>query len=121
MLKKISLLTILLAAAAIWGFAADEGKTVTLTGHVIDTTCYMAHGGKGADHLKCAVMCAKNGIPLAILDESTDQIYLPLSTDHSNPNAKLMDFVESNVKVTGKLIEKSGMKGIAIDKIERAD
>ncbi len=43
-----------------------------------------------------------------------------LSTDHSNPNTKLMDYVESKVQVTGRLIEKSGVKGLVIEKIERA-
>jgi hypothetical protein len=120
MTKRISIIAVLLAAAAVWAFAASEGKPVVITGHVVDTTCYIAHGGKGSDHLKCAVMCAKAGIPLAILDEGADQIYLPLSTDHTNPNAKLMDFVEAKVKVTGKLMQKSGMRGIVIEKIERA-
>ena len=119
MTKKITATIILLVAAVLYIQAAGAGKPLTITGRVVDTTCYIAHDGIGPDHLKCAVMCARAGIPLAILDQQADQLYLPLSPDHQNPNAKLMDYVESNVRVTGKLIEKSGVKGIIIEKIER--
>ena len=120
MKKTLTIATVLLAALTTWTFAADKGTSVTFTGHVVDTTCYIAHDATGPDHLKCAVMCAKKGIPLGIVDKKSDQLYLPLSTDHSNPNTPLMDFIEADVKVTGKVIEKSGMKGIVIEKIERA-
>ena len=47
-------------------------------------------------------------------------MYLPVSLDHKNPNAKLMDFIEKRVKVTGKVMEKADIKGIAIEKVEAA-
>ena len=63
-------------------------------------------------------MCAKAGIPLAILDTQGDVLYLPISTDHRNQNEKLMPFIDKKVKVSGTVLEKSGMKGIVIDEIE---
>ena len=62
--------------------------------------------------------CARAGNPLAIYDEATKTLYLPVSLDHKNPNAKLMGFIEKKVKVSGTVMEKAGLKGIAIEKVE---
>jgi hypothetical protein len=64
---KIAIAVLALAAL---GFAHDEdkGKPVTITGTVIDTGCYMSHDAIGEKHTDCATMCAKNGVPLAIVD-----------------------------------------------------
>ncbi len=119
-LTTLHRITLALAFAAIATFAAGAGRQVTITGEVVDTACWLGHGAKGADHIKCAATCARNGIPLAILDSAANQLYLPIATDHQNPNNRLMDYIESKVKVTGRLIEKSGVKGIVIEKIERS-
>jgi hypothetical protein len=59
-------------------------------------------------------------VPLAILDEATGTLYIPVASDHKNQNAKLMPFIEKKVKVTGTLMEKGGIKGIAIKTVEAA-
>jgi hypothetical protein len=107
MTKTIVLLTLFLA------HEGHDGKPIVMTGTVVDTGCYMSHDSKAADHTACATACAKNGVPLAILDEK-GKLYLPVASDHKNPNAKLMDFIAKKVKVSGTLIEKGGMQGIAI-------
>src|ERR1700736_4364919 len=91
--------------------AHDEpkGKAVTITGRVVDTGCYMSHDAMGDKHIDCATMCAKNGVPLAIVDAS-GKLYLPIAADHKNQNAKLMPFIEKKVKVTGTAIEKGGLE-----------
>ncbi len=97
------------------------GKSAEITGQVIDIACFVGHNSSGAKHAKCAEACARAGNPLAIYDESTKSIYLSISNDHSNPNTKLMPFIEKKVKVTGKLLEKAGVKGIAIEKVAAAE
>ena len=96
-----------------------EGKEVTITGHVIDPLCYVTMNMVGEKHKKCAVMCAKNGVNLGILEKGTDIIYLAFPEGHGNPNEKLMAFIEEDVKVTGKLWEKGGLKAIQIQKVEK--
>ena len=39
----------------------------TVTGEVIDITCYIAGGMKGEGHRECAQMCADQGLPLGFL------------------------------------------------------
>ncbi len=98
----------------------EKGKEMTMTSLVVDTGCYMAHNSKGEKHAGCASACAKAGVPLALLDETTGTLYLPVATDHKNQNDKLMPFVEKKVKVTGSVVEKGGIKGFAIKSIEEA-
>ncbi|MBI3680933.1 MAG: hypothetical protein HY235_11115 [Acidobacteria bacterium] len=101
-------------------FGADT-RPVTITGLVVDTGCYLSHDTKGEKHVKCATACANAGVPLAILDEATSAVYLPVAMDHKNQNAKLMPFIEKKVKVTGALVEKGGIKGIILKTIEAAN
>jgi hypothetical protein len=118
MKMKIAIATMALAA---FGFAHDEdkGKPVTITGTVIDSGCYMSHDAIGEKHTDCATMCAKNGVPLAIVD-AAGKVYMPVAADHKNQNAKLMPFVEKKVKVSGTLLEKGGLAGLTIKTIEAA-
>ncbi len=98
----------------------DQAKVVTMTSLVVDTGCYMSHNSKGEKHEGCATTCAKAGVPLALLDEASGTLYIPVASDHKNQNSKLMPFIEKKVTVTGTLIEKGGVKGFAIKTIEAA-
>ena len=98
----------------------EGGKTVQITGQVVDIACFVGHNSSGAQHAKCAEACARAGNPLAIYDEAAKALYLPVSLDHKNPNAKLMNFIEKKVWVSGTMMEKAGLKGIAIEKVEIA-
>jgi hypothetical protein len=101
--------------------ARAASKPATITGQVIDIACFVGHNSSGEKHAKCAETCARAGNPLAIYDAGTSRIYLPISMDHKNPNEKLMPFIEKKVKVTGNLIEKAGLRGIALGKVEPAE
>lgn len=105
--------------AAVLAHDEGKGKPVTINGTVIDTGCYFSHDAIGEKHADCAAMCARKGIPLAIVD-SAGKVYLPVAADHHNQNARLMPFVEKKVKVTGTLVEKGGMAALTIKTIDAA-
>lgn len=96
----------------------DHGKEMTMTSLVVDTGCYLSHDSKGEKHESCATACAKAGVPLALLDEASGTLYIPVASDHKNQNEKLMPFIEKRVKVTGTLMEKGGVKGFVIKTVE---
>lgn len=100
---------------------AHEAKAAkkTFVGHVVGLACYMGHGSIGDSHRECATTCAKAGIPMAILDQQSGTLYLPLAKNrHDAANPELMPFVERDVRVTGTVVEKDGMKAILLESIE---
>ncbi len=94
------------------------GTETTFVGRVVGLACYLGHGTVGDSHRECALTCAKTGIPMAILDQSTQTLYLPLAKDHHEAaNTELMPFIEMEVRVTGTVIEKDGMKAIILESL----
>lgn len=96
-----------------------DGKMITIRGEVLDSACFISHGAKGEKHKKCAVQCAKKGIPLAILAKD-GTLYL-LNEDHNNAEAyaAVRERAGEVVKVTGRLIEKHGWKVVFVQKVEQ--
>lgn len=124
---KTTTLLLLFGLATIVGVGAwaqhahqETGRETTIVGEVIDPVCYLSHGSTGKAHCRCAEYCVQQGIPLAILEEKTGRVYLSLPVDHSNPNAKLRDFIAEKVKVTGTVYSKGGLTGIHVKRVERA-
>ena len=111
----------LLAAGTVQLGLAHEKKSAekkTFVGHVVGLACYIGHSSIGDSHRECATTCAKAGIPLAILDQQTSTLYLPLAKNHhAAANEELMAFIEKDVRVTGTIVEKDGMKAILLESI----
>src|SRR5262245_32376582 len=66
---------VVIAAGLSGAGAADPSAPaadVTVTGEVVETSCYIRMGAKGESHRKCAELCVTAGIPLAVLDEASD-------------------------------------------------
>ena len=95
----------------------EKETDVTIQGHVIDIVCYTRHAAIGEKHLKCATTCANAGIPMGILEDGSDEIFLVFPPGHKNPNEQLMAFLEKDVTVKGTVHRKGGIKGITIQKI----
>ena len=56
----------------------QQSQSVTLVGEVVDSACFMIHpheGSMGREHEECGKACAAKNVPLAIVNESDDQIY----------------------------------------------
>jgi hypothetical protein len=96
-------------------------RNVTITGEVIDLSCRLGQGLGGESHKMCAGVCADRGIPLAILG-SDGNVYLPISPAMPGDaqNARLKPFAETQVRVTGRLVQQHGSRAIFIDTISPA-
>ena len=105
------------------GWAQErQGAEKTFVGHVVDLACYIGHGSIGESHRECAATCARGGIPLAILDQASGTLYLPLAKSHHAPaNNELLPFVEADIRVTGTVVDKDGMKAILLKSVSKAD
>lgn len=96
----------LLIAALAAPLVAADVKTVR--GEIIDLECSLKQGaaGKGEGHAACAMSCAKNGDPMALLAD--DAVYLIEGSYAADKNAKLLDFVARKVEAKGTISERDG-------------
>ena len=97
---------------------ADEGKSVTVKGFVLDSACAFTKGLKKPISAQCATACAKAGSPLVILTDN-GTIYWPIAdtTPSSGQNEKLMPFAGQRVTASGKVYERGGSTALVIEKI----
>jgi len=123
---SLALQTVVLGALLFTQSHAAEGKKVTLTGEMIDTWCYVSQimGGSdvvtGTAHHVCAVWCAAGGIPVGLLNNEDQKVYMVLSfegDDTSVANDKILDLQSRELTVTGTTFELDGLNYINIDKV----
>jgi hypothetical protein len=115
--KKIAgvLIVGLFLAVCVSSFAATQ----TITGQLIDQECYSANkANAGLDHKmpeptpNCAVMCAKQGMPVALLT-ADGKVYTVTGDLAANNNAKLVPHMSHKVELTGDVTTKGGAMTIA--------
>jgi hypothetical protein len=101
--------------------AGAAGKTTTVKGYVIDSSCTFTKDLKKPISSECAVACAKAGSPL-VIQTAAGVVYLPISGGEpaSGQNDKLMPYAGQMVTVTGTVYARGGAHAIVIDKIEGA-
>ena len=114
--RRRGFLTVLvLTSCCLWA-AAEDG--VTVTGEVIETSCYIRTGAKGESHRKCAQRCADNGIPLALLDDESGKLIWLAAEDHmESTNKQLRPYIARKVSVTGHYVERSGARLLVIESL----
>lgn len=115
----LALLSFGVSGAAAQQPGKETAKDATITAEVIDLSCKVVHGLSGPDHAMCAQVCADRGIPLALFSDG--EIIMPVSMGMpgDGANAQLKPFAEQTVQVTGKVIERGGIKSIVIEEIRK--
>lgn len=95
-----------------------DGSEVTLTGEIVDLSCYLPGGKKGRAHRACAKRCAERGLPLGILTDD-GKVYL-LMEDHADegPYEKAKKLAGDNAEIKGKKYESRGMASILVHAVE---
>ena len=100
--------------------AVAFAATQTISGQLIDQTCYkMNSSNTGVDHKMpsgdvkdCATTCARMGRPLALLT-ADGKVYTVTGDLASNSNAKLVPHMSHKVELTGDVTEAGGTMTIA--------
>ncbi len=102
--------------------AAEEAPDITLTGEVVEVSCYLKDE-RGDDHSEC-ISNAENGLPVAFVAMEADDkevMYQVLFEDGTAPIDILIDFVGTEVDITGKIVEKAGTKFIIASDVVGGD
>lgn len=106
------------AFASLLASGSDTGKSVSVTGYVLDSACAFTKGLTKPISAQCAQACAKAGSPLVILTDN-GSIYWPIAdtTPSASQNDKLMPFAGERVTASGKAYARGGSTAIVIEKI----
>jgi hypothetical protein len=109
-----------IAALLLAGVLAAPAAADSLTGEIIDLSCYLSHPhtSLGASHRKCAETCAKKGLPMGILTED-DKAYVLLE-DHANPKAyaEAIGNAAKTITLQGKLVSEGGLPGVVVESVD---
>ena len=114
---------LVVGSSGIWAHeqpAPSSTGEQTLSGEVVDVTCYLEHpkSALGPGHADCAKKCITSGLPVAIKVGS--QLYLATKADHTPANALLAPYAGQQVEVHGTVMERDGQHLIAVSKVEKA-
>ncbi len=97
-----------------------EGKLVTVTGEVIDWSCYLQVGKHGDKHRDCGQKCLRNGQPIGLLAKD-GTIYLLMEEEHdprrdgeTNLRKAAIEHMAHIMTVTGTLSTLEGQRAIYV-------
>jgi len=97
-----------------------SGKTTTLTGEVIDVSCYLQLGKHGDKHSSCGKKCLANGQPIGLLTKA-GQVYLLMEEEHDPRRDGLTAFRKAAsdnfakvMTVTGTETSVNGIKAVYV-------
>jgi type 1 fimbria pilin len=127
-MKRMTTIVLALATAAAFSLGATAagrasegahgGPKATISGELVDMGCYVAHASKGEKHAECALKCVAGGMPMGLLT-SKGQLYL-MTMDHANadPYNKAKEWAGKQIKVTGAVNTRQGVKTIDVSAAE---
>lgn len=118
--RWLALATMIGVMAPITGLSrAAAQEPVTVTGEIVDLSCYLSQGSKGKRHKQCAVLCAKKGLPIGVLDDGGN-VFL-LIEDHDAPESydAAKKLAGERAKVSGKQFSKGGVQAVLIAEITK--
>jgi len=121
-MKRFVAASMLLVAVLLFGgvaLAKTQAKApatpASVSGEIVDLSCYLGHGAKGAAHKECAATCVANGGPMGLLTPS-GTLYV-LTMNHEKPDAfnQAKKLAGGNAKITGPTSVKNGVHALQID------
>jgi hypothetical protein len=98
----------------------EGGKPATVTGEVVDVSCYLQLGKRGAAHVACGTKCITNGQPIGIVDDE-DNLYILFAEEHhprrdgeADLRKIMLPLLAKRVIVTGMMTEMKGYKALFV-------
>ena len=98
----------------------ENGKVATVTGELVEVSCYLQLGKRGEAHAPCGSDCIKHGQPAGIVDEKGTLTLLfveehdPRRYGQIDVRDKLAPLVAKQVSATGMLTTKDGRAALYV-------
>lgn len=93
--------------------AATASKSIN--GEIVDLSCYLGHGAKGAGHKECAATCIANGGPMGLLTGKGELYILTMNHDNQDAFNSAKKHAGDNVKITGPTSMKNGTRALEVN------
>ena len=94
---------------------AAAGASKTVSGEIVDLSCYLGHAAKGAGHKECAATCIANGGPMGLLTDKGMLYVLTMNHDNADAFNSAKKHAGDNVKVTGPVMMKNGTRALEVN------
>ena len=100
--------------------ALRDGHMATVTGEVIDVSCYVQLGKRGAGHVACGTKCITNGAPIGLLDDQGVVYTLFAEQHHPRRDGKAdirtayLPSLSKIITVDGILSQRGGAKALYV-------
>ena len=98
-----------------------KGRAVTLTGEVVDLSCYLQLGKKGEAHKACGAKCVGNGEPAGLLTKA-GKVYMLMPEQHHprrdgqvSLSAEMASQMGQTITVSGMLMRQGGIPTVFIE------
>ncbi len=85
-----------------------SGKVMTVTGELVEVSCFLQLGKRGEKHIPCGSDCLKNGQPFGVVT-TKNQLYLVLAEEHDPRRYGKADLREALIPLLAKLVSVTGM------------
>ena len=85
-----------------------NGKAITLTGEVLDLSCYIQLGKRGDGHKACGAKCVTNGAPVGLVTKE-NKVYMLVAEQHHPRRDGQLSFAKEYAEKMGTTITISGM------------
>jgi len=100
------------------------GRPATVTGEVVDVSCYLQLGKRGEAHVPCGTKCITNGQPIGIVDGG-DSLYLLFAEEHHprrdgevDLKSVFLPLLAKTVTLTGVMVEMRGYRALFVQAAE---
>ena len=102
----------------------ESGKTTTVTGEVVDVSCYLQLGKRGEAHVPCGTKCISNGQPIGVVD-TDGNLYIVMAEEHHprrdgqvELKSVLGPLLARTVTLTGMMTEMKGYRALFVQAAE---
>ena len=85
----------------------QPGHLVTVTGEIIDLSCYLQLGKHGEKHKACGTKCIQNNQPIGLLTK-TGAVYMLMAEEHDPRRDGQTTFQQRAIDNFAKIVEVTG-------------
>jgi|SRR6185369_14301447 len=87
----------------------ESGKRTSVTGEVVDVSCYLQLGKRGEAHVACGTKCLQHNQPIGLVD-SDGKLYIVMAEEHHPRRDGRVDLKSVFIPLLAKTVTVNGME-----------